>query len=232
MQVSLEEEDATFLSGYVPVEIHAGSLAYQLRFDLSRVSKKTRVERSLTIGFSGRTGTLTGKQLTWGEKSFSDKRWSAFKMASVSGTAYFENDESVTPTLTVLDVEPSAILAQHGTVTVDWKAELAKAKAGIEKNPKSAFWHNQAGVAYDALGDFENAVKELKLASTLDPSNPIDDYALYALYKRRGMHPEQREVLLNALENDPKNPFGRFEFAFVLEKEKALGGFAQRISDG
>jgi tetratricopeptide (TPR) repeat protein len=141
-------------------------------------------------------------------------------MASVSGTTYFENDESVTPTLTVLEVEPSAILAQHGTVTVDWKAELAKAEACIEKNPKSAFCYNQAGVAYDALGDFENAIKELKLASNLDPSNPIDDYALYALYKRRGMHPEQREVLLNALENDPKNPFGRFEFAFVLEKEK------------
>jgi hypothetical protein len=59
------------------------------------------------------------------------------------------------------------LLAQHGSVTVDWKAELAKAKAGIAKNPKSAFWHNQAGVAYDALGEFANAVKELKLASTL-----------------------------------------------------------------
>jgi len=112
------------------------------------------------------------------------------------------------------------LLAQHGSVTVDWKAELAKAKAGIEKNPKSAFWHNQAGVAYDALGDFENAVKELKLASTLDPSNPNGDYALYALYKRKGMHREQRRVLLDALEKDPKNPVGRFEFAFVLETEK------------
>jgi tetratricopeptide (TPR) repeat protein len=79
------------------------------------------------------------------------------------------------------------ILAQHGSVTVDWKAELAKAKAGIAKNPKSAFWHNQAGVAYDALGDFANAVKELKLASTLDPSNPGDDYALYALYKSNAL---------------------------------------------
>jgi tetratricopeptide (TPR) repeat protein len=112
------------------------------------------------------------------------------------------------------------ILAQHKTVTVDWKAELAKAKAGIEKNPKSAFWHDQAGVAYDALGDFENAVKELKLASRLEPSNPIDDYVLFALYKRKGMHSEEREVLLDALEKDPKNPLGHFEFAFVLEKEK------------
>src|SRR5712664_3767410 len=74
---------------------------------------------------------------------------------------------------------------QEATVAIDWNAELAKAKAAIETNPKSAFWHNQAGVAYDALGDFANAVKELKLASTLDPSNPGDDYVLYALYKRK-----------------------------------------------
>ena len=112
------------------------------------------------------------------------------------------------------------ILPQHGSVTVDWKVELAKAKAGIEKNPKSAFWHNQAGVAYDALGDYKNAVKELKLASTLDPSDPIHDYGLYAIYKRRATLPEQREVLLDALEIDPNNPVGRFEFAFILEQEK------------
>ncbi len=111
-------------------------------------------------------------------------------------------------------------LAQHGSVTVDWKAELAKAKAALQKNPKSAFWHNQAGVAYDVLGDFDNAVKEIKLASTLDPSNPIDDYTLYALYKRKSMHSEQRQVLLDALEKDPNNPLGRFEFAYILEEEK------------
>ncbi len=109
---------------------------------------------------------------------------------------------------------------QHGSVPVDWKAELAKAKAGIENNPKSAFWHNQAGVAYDALGDFDTAVKEIKLATTLDPSNPNDYYTLYALYKRKGMHAEQRQVLLDALEKDGNNPVGHFEFAYILEAEK------------
>jgi tetratricopeptide (TPR) repeat protein len=117
------------------------------------------------------------------------------------------------------DTQP--ILAQHGSVTVDWKAELAKAKAGIGKNPKSASWHNQAGVAYDALGDFQNAVKEIKLASTLDPSDPIHDYTLYAIYKTRAMFPEeQRQLLLDALEKDSNNPVGRFEFAHILEEEK------------
>jgi tetratricopeptide (TPR) repeat protein len=106
------------------------------------------------------------------------------------------------------------------TVTIDWNAELAKAEAAIKTNPKSAFWHNQAGVAYDALGEFENAVREIKLACTLDESNPNNYYTLYAFYKRKGMHSEQRRVLLDALERDPNNPLGRFEFAYILETEK------------
>lgn len=114
------------------------------------------------------------------------------------------------------------VLAQGSSVQVNWQGELEKAKAGIEKNPNSAFWHNQAGVAYDALGDFKSAVQELKLASTLDPTNTISDYALYALYKRKGMIAQERETLLKALEKDSANPLGRFEFAGVLEKEGHL----------
>src|SRR6516225_6863397 len=99
-------------------------------------------------------------------------------------------------------VAPSRPSLAQQKVSTDWSAELAKAKAGIEKNPKSAFWHNQAGVAYNALGDFENAVKEIKLATALDPSDPINYSTLYAIYKRKGMHSEQRRVLLDWLEKD------------------------------
>jgi len=118
-------------------------------------------------------------------------------------------------------VDSRVLLAQHRSVTVDWNAELAKAKAGIEKNPKSAFWHDQAAVAYNALGEVEIAVKEFKLASTLDPSDPHRDYALYAVYKRRGIYPKKRRaILLDALEKDPQNPWGHFEFAYILETER------------
>ena len=41
------------------------------------------------------------------EKNFTGMAWSALKTASVSGAAYSENDESVTPTLTVLDIKTS-----------------------------------------------------------------------------------------------------------------------------
>ncbi len=113
------------------------------------------------------------------------------------------------------------VQAQHATVPVDWRAELEKAKAGINKNPSSAFWHNQAGVAYDALGD-DRAVKELKLASRLDPTNTVSDYALYALYRRKGTIAQEREILLKALDKDSVNPLGRLEFAYVLEREGHL----------
>src|SRR5260370_14052778 len=76
----------------------------------------------------------------------------------------------------------------HGSVPIDWKAELAKAKAGIEKNPKSAFWHNQAGVAYDPLADFHTPVKKIKMAPTLGPAKPKAYYTLYPLYTRKAMN--------------------------------------------
>jgi tetratricopeptide (TPR) repeat protein len=118
------------------------------------------------------------------------------------------------------------LLAQHSTIQVDWKAELAKAKAGIADNPKSAFWHNQASVAYDALGHFEIAVKELELAAKLDPDDPIHHYSLFALYQRKGTLRQQRKALLSALEIDSRNPVGLFELGIVLEKEGYPGGIA------
>src|SRR6266850_5982698 len=42
------------------------------------------------------------------------------------------------------DSQLTSVQHEHGSIPVDWEAELAKAKAGIEKKPKSAFWHNQA----------------------------------------------------------------------------------------
>lgn len=106
VHLSLEEEDASFAWGYDAVEVHGGNLAYQLRFKASRASKEKGVERALDIGFSGRTGTLSGKQLTWAQKTSTDKRWETSPTMSVSGKAYSEGDETITPTLhvTVLKV--------------------------------------------------------------------------------------------------------------------------------
>lgn len=131
--------------------------------------------------------------------------------------------------LVILSVFLNVVAYEHrasaqGTESVDWHEALRKAEAEIQKNPKSAFWHNQASVAYDGLGDFESAVKELQLASALDPDDPSHDYSLFALYKRKGMLHQQREALLKALEIDGGNPLGQFELGVVLEKEGYLDG--------
>jgi tetratricopeptide (TPR) repeat protein len=72
------------------------------------------------------------------------------------------------------------------------------------------------------LGYYELAVKELKLASTLDPDDPGHKYGLFALYQRNGTLRQQREALLGALEIEGGNPLGHFELGVVLEKEGYL----------
>ena len=119
-------------------------------------------------------------------------------------------------------INSPAVQAQSGDKSVDWKAELKKAQAGAQRDRKSSFWHNQAGIAYDALGETSSAEKELKLAAKLDPTNPVGYYALYAFYQRRGTLSQQRKALLNALEIDSDNPLGHFQLGTVLEKEGYL----------
>lgn len=126
-------------------------------------------------------------------------------------------------TVVVLAYCPSrghAQLPQHGSESVDWEAELKKAREEIMAHPRSAFWHSQAGTAQDALGNFSGAVAELELASKLAPHNSIYEYELYAMYKRRGLLSRESLPLRRALERDPENPFGHFELGVLLEREK------------
>jgi len=102
--VSLENEDPSFSWGYTPVEEKVGSVAYQLRFHLSRVTNEKKNETYLVVGFSARKGTLSGKQVSWSERKFSGHNWDAFRMKSTSGTAYPEGQETIAPTLEVLKV--------------------------------------------------------------------------------------------------------------------------------
>ena len=123
------------------------------------------------------------------------------------------------------------LMAQDSAVEMDPKALLEKAQVGIQKDPKSAFWHTQASVAYDALGHFDLAVKELKLASKLDPDDPGHQYSLFALYQRKGVLRQQREALLKALEIEGQNPLGHFELGIVLEKEGYLEESLKQYQD-
>lgn len=103
--INLTAEGRGFSWGYGTMDEHSGNVEYQLRFTVSRTLKDKQFERSLVVGFSGRIGTLSGKQVTWSERAFRGKNWDSFKMSSVSGTSYPEDGETITPTLQVRQIE-------------------------------------------------------------------------------------------------------------------------------
>lgn len=110
--------------------------------------------------------------------------------------------------------------SQRKTVQVDWRAQLTDIQKQLAKNPSSAFLHNQAAVAYDALDDFEGFDREIHIAMKLDPGNPSDVYAAYAVYKRRQLRDKRTLALEQALQADPNNPTGHYEKASMFEDDK------------
>jgi tetratricopeptide (TPR) repeat protein len=105
-------------------------------------------------------------------------------------------------------------------VKIDWHAKLATLQKELARNPNSASLHSQAGVAYDALGDFPSFEKETRLAMDLDKENSVYCYSAYAVYKRRHLKEEEVSALERALQIDPGNPFGHYEMATLLEDDK------------
>jgi tetratricopeptide (TPR) repeat protein len=108
----------------------------------------------------------------------------------------------------------------HKVVQIDWHAELAERQKQLERDPNSAFLHNQVAVAYDALGDFNNFDREIQTAIKLAPSNSIDCYVAYAVYKPRHLQEKALSVLEKALQIGPANLLGHYEKAGVLEDAK------------
>jgi tetratricopeptide (TPR) repeat protein len=100
-----------------------------------------------------------------------------------------------------------------------WRQKLTEFQNEIKTTPDSAFWHSQAAVAYDNLGDLQGFETEIHLATKLDDANPIYHSMAYAVYKRRAMKPQRNEALKNALKTDPENPFGHFEMGYVYEEK-------------
>lgn len=52
-----------------------------------------------------------------------------------------------------------------------WREALFRFKRAVEMSPQDAMAHNNLAVAYEAVGDFENAQKEYREAMRLDKSN-------------------------------------------------------------
>jgi tetratricopeptide (TPR) repeat protein len=85
-------------------------------------------------------------------------------------------------------------IARRDEVEGFLRQKLKEAQSEITKNPDSSFWHNQAGVLYDALGDISGFESEFGWAIKLDPLNSMNYYQKYAIYKQRSLDAQTEEV--------------------------------------
>jgi tetratricopeptide (TPR) repeat protein len=59
---------------------------------------------------------------------------------------------------------------------------LEEARKALEENPNSAYWRNQLGIIYYALGKQSEAYNELSRAIELEPDNPYHVFSLALCY--------------------------------------------------
>jgi tetratricopeptide (TPR) repeat protein len=117
-------------------------------------------------------------------------------------------------------VQSTGTSPQHKVVHVDWQAQLTEMQKQLARNPNSAFLHNQAAVAYNALGDFPNSDREIHIAMKLSPDDTNYCYSAFAFYKQRHLENEEMSTLEKALQIDSGNAFGHYEKATLLEDKK------------
>jgi Tfp pilus assembly protein PilF len=101
----------------------------------------------------------------------------------------------------------------------DASGRLKEIKRELEKNPRSAYWHNQSGLIYARMNNVEDARNEFLRAIELDSCSPF--YRLsYGMFLRRIKDLAGSEAnLRSALALDPRNPSVRFSLADLLEEE-------------
>jgi tetratricopeptide (TPR) repeat protein len=96
---------------------------------------------------------------------------------------------------------------------------LRHAEEELARNPRSAFWHNQAGVCQAALGNFGEARNHFTDAISLEPEDPINYYHLAAIERTQGNLNRAKDLLEKALALDPRNPSGHCHLGNVLLTE-------------
>jgi hypothetical protein len=100
--IQLESEDQDFAWGNEGVQVKTSNFKYYLRFKASRRLTRSQVKRALDIGFAGRLETSAeNKQVTWADKLFTDSEWKGFSTMTVSGKAYSDGKDTVSPALKV-----------------------------------------------------------------------------------------------------------------------------------
>jgi tetratricopeptide (TPR) repeat protein len=75
-----------------------------------------------------------------------------------------------------------------------WREAMFRFKRAVEMKPEDALAHNNLAVAYEANGDFDNALKEYREAIRLDKSNQYiqKNYSRFVEFTSRNKKRQQR----------------------------------------
>jgi tetratricopeptide (TPR) repeat protein len=133
-------------------------------------------------------------------------------------------------------------LSQSNTIDNDKILSMEKEiDKNIQKNPNSAFWHEQKAILLAGQGKTEEAEKEYKLVFTI---NPNDAHA-YMAFGELKMHENKQEEGLKYIQKfvqlEPQNPFSHLEMAICynslnkysdLQKECAIAEDLSRKFNG
>jgi hypothetical protein len=86
-----------------------------------------------------------------------------------------------------------------------WREALFRFRRAVEINPADAMAHNNLAVAYEANGDFDNALKSYREAIRLDKGNQYiqKNYSRFVEFTSRNRKREQRATASKAGETPP-----------------------------
>ncbi|MBI1926223.1 tetratricopeptide repeat protein [Candidatus Poribacteria bacterium] len=113
----------------------------------------------------------------------------------------------------------------------DSTSELTLWKRAIEINPNNANAHNNLGNAYEAQGQYEQAIAAYQRAIDIDPNDAIAHINLGVVYTKQGQYEQAIAAYKKGIDINPSDAIACYNIAGVysLQNEKTLSmEFLQR----
>ena len=140
--------------------------------------------------------------------------------------------------LKALELHPNLAQAHaslaHITLVYDWNLEVAhkEFQKAIELNPSYPLAHQWYGLYWNAVGDTEHALTEIRQAQELDPLSPATRTAMAEAYYFAHDYPKAIDESKAALELNPNFILGYLNLGRALEQSGQLPEAVQAFERG
>jgi tetratricopeptide (TPR) repeat protein len=123
---------------------------------------------------------------------------------------------------------PNEALYPYWLSRLDYDAQLferaiAEAEASIERDPRMARAHDNLGLCYEAIGRFDEAIREYQEAANLErreqQPSPWPDVNMATLLVKLGRLDGVENTLREALQFDPRFPSAHYQLGLLFEKQ-------------